>query len=79
MDRVQKLYDAISAQTLNSSRRLYVITQPFRLQTLSSMPLRRVFTAFVITTVMTLVIAIIACLVHNTRRSAPVRELARTA
>ncbi len=79
VDRVQKLYDAISIQTLNPSRRLYTITQPLGFQTVTSVRWRTVVVAFVMTMMLTLILAIIACLVHKTYRSTPVRQFARSA
>jgi hypothetical protein len=71
VDRVQKLYNAISVQTLNPSRRLYSVTRPFRLQTFSSVSPRTVFLAFLLTMLGTFLITVAGCLFHNFRAAAP--------
>lgn len=77
VDRVQKLYNAVSVQTLNPSRRLYTVTRPFRLQTLPAVPPRTVLVAFALTLLVTLVGAVAGSLIHNSRsagRGAAARE-----
>jgi hypothetical protein len=69
LGRIQRLYDVVSVQTLNPMRQMYTITQPFRVQTSTVLPFRVVAIAFVGLTLLTLVGAIIGCLMHAHRRS----------
>jgi hypothetical protein len=71
VDRVRKLYDEISLQTLNPSQRLYTITQPFRLRTLPSLAWRPVLVAFVLILAVSLVVSIAACLLYDSSRRPP--------
>jgi len=68
VDRIQKLYDAIAVQTLNPSRRLYQIAQPFRMQTVSAVAWPRVMFAFLLTLGIAFVAGIVGSLVREQRR-----------
>jgi hypothetical protein len=65
VNRTQELYNVVSQQTLNPAKRLYTVTQPFGLQTLSVLPFRTLMMAFALTMLVTLVASVIGCLVHN--------------
>jgi hypothetical protein len=68
VDRIQKLYDAIAVQTLNPSRRLYEIAQPFRVQTVSAVAWSRMMFAFLLTMGIALFVGLIGALIHDQRR-----------
>jgi hypothetical protein len=69
VDRVQKLYAEIAAQTLNPARQLFAVTQPFTLQTLPALSRRAVQVAFVLTMLLTLSAAVVGSLLYNSYRA----------
>lgn len=69
IDRVRKLYDEISLQTLNPARRLYTITQPVRVQSTSSIAWDRIFLFFLLTLSLAALGGTAACLVYNSVRT----------
>lgn len=70
LERTRNLYDVVSTQTLNPATQLYTITQPFREQVTTVLPLRTLIVGFVLAAVVTLVGAVIGSLVHASRRGA---------
>lgn len=62
VDRVQKLYDEISVQTLNPARRLYTMTQPFRVAPTGSLVWSRLILFFIFTLAVTLIASIVVAL-----------------
>jgi hypothetical protein len=68
VDRVQRLFEVVSTQTLNPNRQLYVITQPFMVQTTTVIPIRILVAAFATMVVLALVGSMVGCLVHAHRR-----------
>jgi hypothetical protein len=77
LGRIQRLYEVVSVQTLNPTRQMYSITQPFRVQATTVIPPRTVAIAFVGLIMLTLVGAIIGCLIHAHQRSLIPRPKAR--
>jgi hypothetical protein len=74
VDRVQQLYTDISQQTLNPARRLYTITQPVRLQTLTSIVWTRIALMFLLALSLALIAAVLAALVHDSYRGRTAAE-----
>jgi hypothetical protein len=68
VDRIQRLFHVISTQTLNPSRQMYSVTQPFMLQKTAAIPFRVLAIGFVLTIVLTLVGAAMGSLIHAHRR-----------
>ncbi len=75
-DRSQKIYNEISLQTMNPTRQLYAVTQPFMLQTFPALVLRTIILSLALTLLITLTGAIIGCFIHNGRSQQKERAFA---
>jgi len=70
VDRLQELSQAVSAQVLNPSRRLYSVTTPPRLQTAPAISTRLLLIRLSLTLIVTFIVAVAACLLHGSRPAA---------
>jgi hypothetical protein len=68
VDQIQRIFQVVSTQTLNPSRQLYTVTQPFMVQTTTVVPFRILVVSFALIVIVALMGAVIGSLVHAHRR-----------
>jgi hypothetical protein len=68
-DQLSQLYSELSAQNLNPESRLYILTTPYSEQTEHAVSRRGIALGYMLVMLVTLIVAPIACIVHDVTRS----------